>query len=111
MGTFLHRATGILRDRLANVAEEHEAWDIKATQLRFNWGGHVARLLHLDPNRLTYRVFKHWSYEGLPRASKHTTVGDNATADIFTFGDGSITCTNTSELTGHRWFSTWTLGA
>ncbi len=49
MGTFLHRATGTLKYRLANVIDEHETWGIKATQLRSSWGGHVARLLRLDP--------------------------------------------------------------
>ena len=29
MDTFLHRANGILKDRLANVASEHEAWVLR----------------------------------------------------------------------------------
>ena len=57
MGTFLHRANGILKDRLASVAVEHGTWDIKATQLRFNWGGHVARLLGLDPTQISLPCF------------------------------------------------------
>ena len=62
---FLHRANGILKDRLSNVAAQHEAWDLRAIQLRFDWGGHVARLQKLDPNRLADRVFMHWNYEGI----------------------------------------------
>ena len=65
MGEFLHRANGILRNKLGGMTSAHETWDLRATQLRFDWGGHVARLRHLDPNRLTYRVFMHWNYEGI----------------------------------------------
>ncbi len=64
MGTFLHRANGILKDKLANVTDEHETWDTKATKHRFNWGGHVARLLRLGTNRLIYRVFSHLELQG-----------------------------------------------
>ena len=63
MGIFLHSANGILKDKLSNGVDNHETWGLRATQLRFDWGGHVARLQHLDPNRLTYRVFRHWNYE------------------------------------------------
>ncbi len=62
MGDFLHRANGILKDKLDAIGVDFETWDIQATQLRFDWGGHVARLKVHDPNRLTYRVFKHWDY-------------------------------------------------
>ena len=65
MGIFLHRANGILKNRLSNAAVNHETWDLRATQLRFDWAGHVARLQFLDPNRLTFRVFMHWNYEGI----------------------------------------------
>ena len=65
MGEFLHRANGILKNKLGGMTSAHETWDLRATQLRFDWGGHVARLRHLDPNRLTFRVFMHWSYEGI----------------------------------------------
>ncbi len=62
MGNFLHRANGILKEKLDDMGIDFETWDIQATQLRFDWGGHVARLRINDPNRLTYRVFKHWDY-------------------------------------------------
>ena len=62
MGDFLHRANGILKRKLDALGVSFETWDVHATQLRFDWGGHVARLRHLDPNRLTYRVLKHWDY-------------------------------------------------
>ena len=65
MGTFLHRANGDLKARLSSMDMNHETWDLRATQLRFDWGGHVARLRFLDPTRLTFRVFMHWSYEGI----------------------------------------------
>ena len=48
MGDFLHRANGILRAKLDALGFDFETWDIQATQLRFDWGGHVARLKILD---------------------------------------------------------------
>ena len=65
MGIFPHRASRILKDRLSNAAVDHETWDLRPTQLRFDRGGHVARLQHLDPTRLTFRVFLHSNYEGI----------------------------------------------
>jgi hypothetical protein len=62
MGEFLHRANGILKFKLNSLGIIFETWDIQATQLRFEWGGHVARMKINDPNRLTYRIFKHWDY-------------------------------------------------
>ena len=51
MGGFLHRANGILKVKLSSAILKHETWDLRATQLSFDWGGHVARLQGLDPNR------------------------------------------------------------
>ena len=48
--------------KLDALGIDFETWDIQATQLRFDWGGHVARLKFLDPSRLTFRVFQHWDY-------------------------------------------------
>ena len=62
MDKFLHRANGILRGKLEVLGIRFETWDIYATQLRFDWGGHVARLESLDPSRLTYRVLQPWDY-------------------------------------------------
>jgi hypothetical protein len=62
MGDFLHRANGILKLKVNSFGIVFETWDIKATQLRFEWGGHVARMRINDPDRLTYRVLKHWDY-------------------------------------------------
>ena len=62
MGDFLHRATGILKVNLSHFNIQHETWDLHATQLRFDWGGHVARLEISDPSRRTFRVFQHWDY-------------------------------------------------
>ncbi len=62
MGDFLHRANGILKHKLNTLGTVFETWDIRATQLRFEWGGHVARMRINDPDRLTYRVLKHWDY-------------------------------------------------
>ena len=46
MGEFLHRANGILKNKLGGMTSAHETWDLRATQLRFDWGGHVAPLSH-----------------------------------------------------------------
>ena len=64
MGTFLHRANGILRDGRRHN-NEHEHGDTRATELRYKWGGQVARFRRLDPSRLTFRVFSHWNYKGM----------------------------------------------
>ncbi len=62
MGDFLHRANGILKEKLNTMGIAFETWDIQATQLRFVWDGHVARMRINDPDRPTYRVLKHWDY-------------------------------------------------
>ncbi len=100
MGDFLHRASGILRGKLDVLGIDFETWDIQTTQLRFDWGGHVARL-KIDPNRLTSRVF--------PKSRTRTTVG-NVTIVIFTFGDGNTTCTSSSDCSGSILLSTETYG-
>jgi hypothetical protein len=62
MGDFLHRANGILKEKLNSMGIDFETWDIQATHLRFVWGGHVARMRINDPDRLTYRILKHLDY-------------------------------------------------
>ena len=62
MGEYLHGANGIL---LSNCNTNHETWDLYATQLRFDWDVHVARLQKLDPTRLTFRVCSHWNYNAI----------------------------------------------
>ena len=67
MGDFLHRANGILKVKLRHSCIRHETWDLHATQLRFGWGGHVARLKTDDPSGLMSRVFQHWDYGMIAR--------------------------------------------
>ncbi len=71
MRDILHRANGILKERLTNASTKHETWDLHATQLRFDWGGHVARLQKLDPKTALLSGFSAPGLRG--HRSKHRT--------------------------------------
>ena len=96
MGDFLYRANSSLKHKLNILGTVFETWDIRATQLRFEWGGHVARVRKLDPNRRVLRVSQHWAYGSIVRSIESHNTGGSATTDTFIIGDGNTTCTETS---------------
>ncbi len=96
MGDFLHGANGILRDRLSHFDTKHETWDLHVAQLRFDWGGHVARLQNRDFQRIALRVFSIGITGASFGKSRAIKTVSSATIDISAFGDGATTCTDSS---------------